>query len=314
MEYFGREWKNERLYSDHYHLYKLNNENIEFYLTEDCKDAIDDDRKGKYKDLLFYIYKLSLFGKMPIFYTDDDHSNLREITRSDVSIINIKDAINLLPKKIDEIVKWIMECLYSETKEYGMTINKIDTMSFYSYERNDKYFFFLHMIEDNKYIDTKSISGSNGKGYENIKLTTYGWNYIEQHILEGSIDNSQVFIAMWFDPSMDDAYKAICLALEKTNFQDMRIDKKQHNNEITTEIGYEIRKSKFLVAEVTGQRQGVYFEAGYAIGNKIPVIWVCREDDLKNVHFDTRQYNHIVWSKTEELTQKLIERIHGTIS
>jgi len=24
------------------------------------------------------------------------------------------------------------------------------------------------------------------------------------------------------------------------------------------------------------------------------VIWTCRDDDLKNVHFDTRQYNHIV--------------------
>ena len=67
------------------------------------------------------------------------------------------------------------------------------------------------------------------------------------------------------------------------------------------------------MADVTNHRQGVYFEAGYALGLGIPVIWTCRKDDLDNCHFDTRQYNHIVWETPEELATALEHRIRATI-
>jgi len=44
-----------------------------------------------------------------------------------------------------------------------------------------------------------------------------------------------------------------------------------------------------------------------------PVIWSCRDDDLKNVHFDTRQYNHIVWNEPADLRAQLTNRIKATI-
>ncbi|MBZ0167218.1 MAG: nucleoside 2-deoxyribosyltransferase, partial [Candidatus Omnitrophica bacterium] len=58
---------------------------------------------------------------------------------------------------------------------------------------------------------------------------------------------------------------------------------------------------------------GVYFEAGFAYGLGIPVIWCCREDNIKKLHFDTRQYNHLLWSNAKELKNKLISRIKATI-
>jgi len=67
----------------------------------------------------------------------------------------------------------------------------------------------------------------------------------------------------------------------------------------------EIKNSRFLVADVTLQRPGVYFEAGYALGLGLPVFWCVRSDDLKNVHFDTRQYNHIVWETEQQLADQL---------
>ena len=60
-------------------------------------------------------------------------------------------------------------------------------------------------------------------------------------------------------------------------------------------------------------RQGVYFEAGCAMGLARPVIWLCRDDDFANVHFDTRQYNHIVWTTPEHLRRSLNDRIQATI-
>lgn len=93
----------------------------------------------------------------------------------------------------------------------------------------------------------------------------------------------------------------------------VRIDRVHHNEKICDKIIAEIRTCQFLVADVTLQRAGVYFEAGFAIGLGRPVIWSCREDDLKNVHFDTRQYNHIVWKEPTDLRIQLADRIKATI-
>ena len=68
-----------------------------------------------------------------------------------------------------------------------------------------------------------------------------------------------------------------------------------------------------MVADFTGNRGGVYYEAGFAGGLGIPVIWIVHEDDLDDVHFDTRQYNHITYSTPEELRDKLKARILATI-
>jgi hypothetical protein len=44
-----------------------------------------------------------------------------------------------------------------------------------------------------------------------------------------------------------------------------------------------------------------------------PVIWTCRKDDLVDVHFDTRQYNHIDWKDSGGLRMRLADRIKATI-
>jgi nucleoside 2-deoxyribosyltransferase len=75
----------------------------------------------------------------------------------------------------------------------------------------------------------------------------------------------------------------------------------------------DIRKSALLVADLTEHRQGVYFEAGFALGLGVPVIWTCRDDHKDKIHFDTRQYNCIFWRTPEELKERLINRIEATI-
>jgi nucleoside 2-deoxyribosyltransferase len=75
----------------------------------------------------------------------------------------------------------------------------------------------------------------------------------------------------------------------------------------------EIRRSGLIVADFTGNRGGVYFEAGFAMGLGLPVIWTVRQDDIDAVHFDTRQYNHITWSTPQELREKLYNRVMATI-
>ena len=88
---------------------------------------------------------------------------------------------------------------------------------------------------------------------------------------------------------------------------------KEHNNDINDEIIGEIRSSRFIVADFTGNRGGVYYEAGFANGLNIPVIHMCKKEELKKVHFDVNHRNIIDWKTGEELYERLLNRIKATI-
>jgi hypothetical protein len=50
--------------------------------------------------------------------------------------------------------------------------------------------------------------------------------------------------------------------ISDAGFEPLRINMKEHVNKICDEIIAEIRRSRFVVADYTGQRGGVYYEAG----------------------------------------------------
>ena len=123
---------------------------------------------------------------------------------------------------------------------------------------------------------------------------------------------------MWFGDEMDDAYEqGIRLGIEAAGYTPMRIDRKANVNKIDDEIIAEIRRSRFLVADFThgegGARGGVYYEAGFAYGLGLPVIYTCRKTMEDDIHFDTRQYYHIFWETLAELRDRLAQRIEALI-
>jgi hypothetical protein len=170
-------------------------------------------------------------------------------------------------------------------------------------------YFLNHLIDRNLVKDTGLLGMS-----RSVYLTTQGWDLLEPSG-GGSGIPGRCFVAMSFDPSLNDAYElGIRLAIEDNcKLQAVRIDYQHHNEKICDKILAEIRLSQFVVADFTFHRGGVYFEAGFALGLGRPVIWTCRESDLKDTHFDTRQYNHILWSDPADLRSKLTDRIRATI-
>ena len=127
--------------------------------------------------------------------------------------------------------------------------------------------------------------------------------HVEEKLREQG-QGRQGFVAMWFDPSMDEVYNdGIEPAIDDAGYEAFRIDRKDFLGKVDDEIVAEIRKSRFVVADFTttkkaGARGGVYFEAGFAHGLGIPVIHTCRKDRMKDVHFDTNHFNHLTWEKT----------------
>ena len=147
-------------------------------------------------------------------------------------------------------------------------------------------------------------------------VTVNGRNRIAEQLT--NTDSSQAFVAMWFGQETDGVYEqGIRPAIEEAGYKPMRIDRKLDVEKIDDAIIAEIRRSRFLVADFThgedGVRGGVYFEAGFAMGLGIPVIFTCRSDMVTKLHFDTRQYAHIVWTTPNKLSLDLRDRILARI-
>ena len=155
------------------------------------------------------------------------------------------------------------------------------------------------------------------RGRTNNRVTVTG--HVRLAELEAAYTpSSRAFIAMWFDDSMNEAWDhGIAPAVRDSGYEPMRVDRKEHVNKIDDEIVAEIRRARFVVADFThgdsGARGGVYYEAGFAQGLGIPVVFCCRKDRLEDVHFDTRQYNHIVWETPGELRDRLAKRIAAVL-
>lgn len=146
-----------------------------------------------------------------------------------------------------------------------------------------------------------------------LKLTFHGWQRFDEN-QRINVNSKNAFIAMSFDEDLDDVFcKAILGACEECGFKAIRVDKSEHNEKICDKIIAEIKQSRFLIAEFTQQKHGVYFEAGFAYGLGLPVIWCCHKNDVEKLHFDTRQYNHVIWENVEDFKNKLVNRIKATI-
>jgi len=158
-----------------------------------------------------------------------------------------------------------------------------------------------------------------------LSITAKGFDRMEE-LETGGANTRQAFVAMWFDDSMKEAWRlGFAPAIRDAGYDPFRIDNLHHNGKIDDAIVAEIKKSRFLIADFTcggamiegkfqpNPRGGVYYEAGLAHGLGMEVIFTCREDRLEWLHFDTRQFAHIVWKTPDDLREQLYNRIAATL-
>jgi hypothetical protein len=130
----------------------------------------------------------------------------------------------------------------------------------------------------------------------------------------GTSNSAQGFVAMSFDTSLNDAWlNGFEPGIRGAGFRPLRIDNKEYIGGITDEMIAEIRRSRFVVADYTGQRNGVYFEAGFALGLGLAVIPTCRENEIGKLHFDIKHLNTLPWKTSAELAQSLTKRIRAVV-
>lgn len=128
---------------------------------------------------------------------------------------------------------------------------------------------------------------------------------------------NQIFVAMMFSAETSSTYEQVYKpVIQSLNYAAMRIDEKQFNGSIIGEITSEITNSIALIADLTGNRGGVYYEAGIARGlqlcnHPIKLVLTCRRDffDSERVHFDVSGDNIVLYENDNDLKNKLSMRL-----
>lgn len=295
-------------------LTRLSNQEIGvFYKTADGIDRLESEETDLASKAHSLIHEATL-AKRPYGFCQEDEKGLmgaKLIREGTIVPITTTELPNQFPKRISERIDRILLNFYRAYPQYGAPIDKISHLDFFSHDQLETAFFF-DLMQDQSYLQGKITRHSGGVTFNlPIYIGSAGWQRIED--MERQVSTQQVFVAMSFDESMHPIYEKIDSAVRSLDLLPVNIGLKEHNNDIVDEIQYEIKRSRFVIADVTQQKHGVYYEAGYAMGHGIPVIWMCKKEEMDKVHFDTNHYSHIVWENGDDLYDKLVRRIKGTI-
>lgn len=227
-------------------------------------------------------------------------------TSQDYRVNQILEA--LVPRDISELLDRVLENLGARTGEPGERCKLKDCDIYVCYAVSVRQMhFYLHALVERGWVEKID------EGWQNLIISPAGWMRIGELQSVGA-RTDQVFVAMSFKPALEPAWRdGLYAGIKAAGYRPLRVDKQEHNEKICDRVQSEIRRSAFLVADVTRHRQGVYFEAGYAMGLGMPVVWTCQKREKDRCHFDTRQYNHIFWETPEELAVALEHRIRATI-
>ena len=138
---------------------------------------------------------------------------------------------------------------------------------------------------------------------EDITLALDGWERYEAG-KRGEFEGNYGFIAMKFgEPDLDIFVRDVVkpAVKEKIGYDLVDMRDVPRAGIIDSIMRIQIRDSAFVIADLTHDNQGAYWEAGYAEGLGKPVIYICEKAKFERdgSHFDTNHCTTIPWSKDD---------------
>ncbi len=193
-------------------------------------------------------------------------------------------------QKIDKLFNY----LSVSTKNAGDLIGVNESNDYpitFSRGRTEFNFIMQSLIDEGFVVREGNLSNEYA-----CKITARGWlNYEREKNNELS---NKVFIAGWFAAPVE-LWDSIRKAVRDAGYEPDDLIMAEHLDDINSRIMAGIREARFVIADFTCDSQirgGVYYEAGFAKGLGLQVIWTCREDMIEKLHFDINHYPFKKWS------------------
>lgn len=229
----------------------------------------------------------------------------------------------LIPRTPKEKSEFLLKTLFNHQSFDGQYLDKIfdfsiEELPYYFYLRNnDEFWYYFYGLRQSEFISFRNLDfvwGEGGLSFDSIQITPTGLEKVISLENEGQLSNN-CFVAMAFDENTKDARDAIKSALDETGFRPIIIDEEfiQSDKTINDAIFAGIRNSRFCISDFSFHRNGVYFEAGFALGLGRPVIYTCSEEEFKNAHFDIKPLQQIIYKEPGELKSRLVDKIEAWI-
>lgn len=152
------------------------------------------------------------------------------------------------------------------------------------------------------------------------RLTPEGWQRVSELVGGAERRRNPAFVAMSFggdntedQAKMKDRFDKVIrpACYDACGWNAERVDTREHNDSIIDRVVEMIRVAPFVIADLSDENHGVYYEAGYARGLGGTVIYLVHEDC--RVHFDVSGVSQVRWRTDEELRERLGNRILGTM-
>lgn len=109
-----------------------------------------------------------------------------------------------------------------------------------------------------------------------------------------------------------DISAAISRACASVDIRAERADQIEHSGLITSVILERIKSRRFLISDLTHQRQNVYYEIGFAHGLGKEVVLTAQKPT--EIHFDIAGYNVIQYESLTELEERVVSRLKAKLT
>lgn len=182
--------------------------------------------------------------------------------------------------------------------------------------------FALSLVRD---LLTNETLKDNGRGspqnpsLQGINLTLKGWNEYEVE-KRGKKAGNIGFVALKFgNPKLETLIRDhIKPAVRQIGYEVVDMRDVSRAGVIDNLMRVQIRDSAFILADLTDDNLGAYWEAGFAEGLGKPVIYLCEAARFENAktHFDTNHCTTVMWdmAKADQFAKELIATIRRSLN
>lgn len=232
----------------------------------------------------------------------------------ELKTIDFDNLINLKDKKINQKYELLLKY---------MNLKKTIQIDYSDFNRSYLVLFWCEDIKEFNMLLSKATELNHlklkfdGMSYKEYIITYDGKEFVEDLGLNNS--SNKIFMAFHFTEEMkkefESTIKKAVLDVSEGKLEAVRVSSSttEHDTKIDDELIGMIKSSKAMIADFTGNRTAVYYEAGFAMGLGIPVIWTCKKVDFDKLSFDTRQYPHIIWENEKDLYKQVVNRLKAKI-